>query len=89
MIFTGGLFLTNAVENEAPSQHMFIVCVNFLRAMAVLEPLKVVIENFPADVTRREVTVPNFPGDESWGSHIVPFTEVVFIERSDFREVNC
>ncbi|PVD25217.1 hypothetical protein C0Q70_15715 [Pomacea canaliculata] len=56
------------------------------RAMAVLEPLKVVIENFPADVTRREVTVPNFPGDESRGSHIVPFTEVVFIERSDFRE---
>ncbi|XP_076447840.1 glutamine--tRNA ligase-like [Babylonia areolata] len=55
------------------------------RAMAVLEPLKVVIKNFPADHSGK-VVVPNFPADESKGSHSVPLTSTIFIERSDFRE---
>ncbi|KAK7499971.1 hypothetical protein BaRGS_00008819 [Batillaria attramentaria] len=55
------------------------------RAMAVLEPLKVVIQNFPTDHPG-ELTVPNFPADESKGSHKVPISSTVYIERSDFRE---
>ena len=34
-----------------------------------------------------DVQVPNFPADEAKGSHVVPFTNIVFIEQSDFREV--
>uniref|UniRef100_W5NB53 Glutamine--tRNA ligase n=1 Tax=Lepisosteus oculatus TaxID=7918 RepID=W5NB53_LEPOC len=56
------------------------------RVMAVLEPLRVTITNLPPD-TQVEVRVPNFPADESLGSHSVPFSSTVFIERSDFREV--
>lgn len=34
-----------------------------------------------------EVRVPDFPANESKGSHTVPFTSTIFIEQSDFREV--
>lgn len=55
--------------------------------MAVLEPLKVTISNFPVDHPGT-VSVPNFPADERRGSHEVPFTKVIFIEQSDFKEVS-
>ncbi|NWT45736.1 SYQ ligase, partial [Chroicocephalus maculipennis] len=55
------------------------------RAMAVLEPLKVTIINFPAPKAL-EVLVPNFPADESRGFHKVPFKPTVYIEETDFRE---
>ncbi|NXG42450.1 SYQ ligase, partial [Psilopogon haemacephalus] len=55
------------------------------RAMAVLEPLKVTITNFPAPKAL-EVLVPNFPADESRGFHKVPFQSTVYIEETDFRE---
>ncbi|NWX20656.1 SYQ ligase, partial [Aegotheles bennettii] len=55
------------------------------RAMAVLEPLKVTITNFPAPKAL-EVLVPNFPADESRGFHKVPFQPTVYIEETDFRE---
>ncbi|KAH3819313.1 glutamine--tRNA ligase-like isoform X1 [Dreissena polymorpha] len=55
------------------------------RVMAVLDPLKVTITNFPGDHSG-ELTVPDFPADESRGSHKIPFTKTVYIERSDFRE---
>ena len=54
--------------------------------MAVLEPLKVTITNFPADHCGL-VEVPNFPADESKGFHQVPIDNVIYIEQSDFREV--
>ena len=54
--------------------------------MAVLDPIKVTIQNMPAG-QRKDVSVPNFPADESKGSHTVPLSNVVFIERADFREV--
>ena len=54
--------------------------------MAVLEPLKVVIHNFPSNHPG-EVTVPNFPADESKGTHKIPIASTVYIERADFREV--
>ncbi|XP_065673354.1 glutamine--tRNA ligase isoform X2 [Hydra vulgaris] len=55
------------------------------RVMAVLDPLKVVILNEPEE--RVQVTVPNIPLDEKAGNHNVPFGNVIFIERADFREV--
>lgn len=55
--------------------------------MVVLEPLKVTITNFPKDSINM-VEVPNFPGDSSKGFHKVQFNQTIFIEQSDFREVN-
>ncbi len=56
---------------------------NAPRAMAVLDPVKVVIENFGDDET---LTVANHPNKPEMGSREVPFTREVFIERDDFRE---
>lgn len=55
------------------------------RAMAVLNPLKVVIENYPENQVE-ELTAANHPKDESMGTHKVPFSRVVYIERDDFME---
>lgn len=57
------------------------------RAMAVLDPLKVTLLDFPAS-SPVLVDVPDFPADPARGSHRVPFDREVFIERSDFRETN-
>ena len=55
------------------------------RAMAVLRPLRVVIDNYPADqVEQLEAT--NNPEDASMGTRAVPFSRVLYIERDDFRE---
>jgi hypothetical protein len=56
--------------------------------MVVLEPLKVTITNFPAGIPM-ELTVPNFPSDESRGSHTIVFDSVIYIEKSDFTEVRA
>jgi len=58
--------------------------VKALRAMAVIEPLKVVITNWTEGV--KEITVPSHPKDASCGSHMVPLSGVIYIEQSDFRE---
>ncbi|KAG0723873.1 putative glutamine--tRNA ligase [Chionoecetes opilio] len=55
------------------------------RAMAVLEPLRIVITNYPGD-SAIPVTVPNVPGNDEKGTHTVPFHKEIWIERSDFRE---
>lgn len=55
--------------------------------MAVLEPLKVVIENYP-NPSAVEIQALNYPSDESKGSHIVIFDKVVYIDSVDFQEVN-
>lgn len=56
-----------------------------LRYMAVLRPLKVVIENYPEDqVEEFEVAVN--PEDPSLGNRKVPFSKVIYIEQDDFRE---
>jgi len=55
------------------------------RRMGVLEPLKVVITNYPEDKTE-EVDSPNHPQDESMGTHKTPFCNEIYIEREDFRE---
>ncbi|KAK2721548.1 probable glutamine--tRNA ligase [Artemia franciscana] len=56
------------------------------RVMVVLEPLKVVVKNFPFSKTQ-DIEVPNFPNEPEKGSRKVPFSNVIFIEQNDFREV--
>jgi len=55
------------------------------RRMAVLHPLKVVIENYPEDRVE-ELTAANHPQDESMGTRSLPFTRELYIDREDFRE---
>lgn len=55
--------------------------------MVVLEPLKIIIENFPSK-TLLKIQVPNFPNKPELGSHSVTFGNVIYIERSDFMEVS-
>ena len=56
-----------------------------LRRMAVLDPIKLVIENYPEGVTE-ELEVPNSPEDPDAGSRMVPFSRDLWIERDDFME---
>jgi glutaminyl-tRNA synthetase len=58
---------------------------NAERRMAVLDPLKVVITNYPED-GEDIFTFPNHPKDESMGTREVPFAREVYIERADFME---
>jgi glutaminyl-tRNA synthetase len=55
------------------------------RAMAVLDPLRVVIDNYPEGQVE-EMDVINNPEDPSAGTRKVPFSRVVYIEQDDFRE---
>ena len=55
------------------------------RVMAVLRPLKVVIDNYPEGQVE-EVEAVNNPEDESAGKRTVPFSKVLYIEQDDFRE---
>jgi glutaminyl-tRNA synthetase len=56
------------------------------RVMAVLRPLKVVIDNYPEGQTE-EMDAVNNPEDESAGKRKVPFSRELYIEREDFQEV--
>ncbi len=55
------------------------------RVMAVLRPLKVVIDNYPEDRVE-DIEPVNNPEDPSMGSRTVPFSRVLYIEQDDFRE---
>jgi len=55
------------------------------RVMAVLRPLRVVIDNYPED-QEEETQALNNPEDSSAGSRAVPFSRVLYIEQDDFRE---
>ena len=56
------------------------------RAMAVLHPLKLVIDNYP-EGEQEFVEVANNPEDASAGTRQVPFSREIYIEQDDFREV--
>jgi len=56
------------------------------RVMAVLRPLRVVLENY-AEGRVEEVEAVNNPEDPTMGTRKVPFSRVLYIERDDFREV--
>ncbi len=55
------------------------------RVMAVLRPLKVVIDNYP-DGQVEEMEAVNNPEDETAGKRMVPFSKVLYIEQDDYRE---
>ena len=55
------------------------------RRMAVLKPLKLVIDNYPEDLVE-ELEAINNPEDVSQGTRKVPFSKVIYIEQDDFRE---
>ena len=55
------------------------------RVMAVLRPLKIILDNYPEDLSE-ELDAVNNPEDASAGSRPVPFSRVLYIEQDDFRE---
>ena len=55
------------------------------RRVAVLEPLKVVIDNYP-EGREEDCLAPNHPQKPEWGSRTVPLSKTIYIERSDFME---
>ncbi len=55
------------------------------RKMAVLNPVKVIITNYPENEIE-QLPVNNNPNDENAGTRMVPFTKEIFIERDDFME---
>ncbi|MGL9735726.1 MAG: glutamine--tRNA ligase [Symbiopectobacterium sp.] len=55
------------------------------RAMAVLEPVKVIIENLP-EGHEEWVSMPNHPNNPEMGTRQVPFSREIYIDRADFRE---
>ena len=57
------------------------------RLMLVLDPIKVIIDNLPED--HLEMLEMPFSKDPAYGVHSVPFTKIVYIERSDFRETDA
>lgn len=55
------------------------------RAMAVLDPIKLIIENYPENQTE-ELEIVNHPQNESFGIRTVPFTRECYIEREDYMD---
>ncbi len=83
-----GLSKTNGTIELARLEHHVREHLNATspRAMAVLRPLKVVIDNYPEGQIEPMDAV-NHPDNESLGSRTVPFSRELYIEQDDFREV--
>src|SRR5207302_9728899 len=79
---------TNGIVELAMLEHFLREDLNKRspRVMAVLHPLKVVIDNYPEGQTE-EMDAVNNPEDESAGKRKVPFSRELYIEQDDFREV--
>src|ERR1700683_2555019 len=82
-----GVSKTNGIIDLAMLEHFVRDDLNkrALRAMAVLRPLKVVIDNYPEGQVE-QLEVVNNPEDPSAGVRQVPFSKVLYIEQDDFRE---
>jgi glutaminyl-tRNA synthetase len=82
-----GVSKTNGVTQLAHLEHFLREDLNkhAPRVMAVLRPLRVVIDNYPDDLAE-ELDAINNPEDASAGSRQVPFSKVLYIEQEDFRE---
>jgi glutaminyl-tRNA synthetase len=82
-----GVAKRNSVVDIALLEHCVREDLNrrALRVMAVLNPLKVVIDNYP-DRLEEELDAVNNPEDASMGTRKIPFSKVLYIERDDFRE---
>jgi glutaminyl-tRNA synthetase len=83
-----GVSRTNGVVELAMLEHFVREDLNKRspRVMAVLRPLKVVIDNYPADQVD-EMDAVNNPEDANAGTRKVPFSRELYIEQDDFREV--
>jgi glutaminyl-tRNA synthetase len=82
-----GVSRTNGIIELAMLEHFLREDLNkrALRVMAVLRPLKVVIDNYPEGQVEQMDAVNN-PEDPGAGSRKVPFSKVLYIEQDDFRE---
>ena len=82
-----GVAKTNSVVSLAQLEHFVREDLNRTapRVMAVLRPLKVVLVNYPEDVTE-EFTIENNPEDPAAGSRLIPFSRTLYIEQEDFME---
>src|SRR5436189_3447944 len=82
-----GVSKTNGIIELAMLEHFVREDLNKYspRVMAVLRPLKVVIDNYPEGQVE-EMEAVNNPEDASAGSRKVPFSRVLYIEQDDFRE---
>jgi glutaminyl-tRNA synthetase len=83
-----GVSRTNGIVDLAMLEHFVREDLNKRapRAMAVLRPLKVVIDNYPEGQSE-ELEAVNNPEDPAAGKRQVPFSKVLYIEQDDFREV--
>ncbi|MFB3813943.1 MAG: glutamine--tRNA ligase/YqeY domain fusion protein [Terriglobales bacterium] len=86
-VAAAGVSRTNGITELSMLEHFVREDLNkrALRAMGVLRPLKVVIDNYPEGQVE-EVKAVNNPEDPSAGTRKVPFSRVLYIEQDDFRE---
>ena len=86
-VTAAGVSRTNGIVELAMLEHFVREDLNkrSLRVMAVLRPLKVVIDNYPETLVE-EMDAVNNPEDASAGTRKVPFSRVLYIEQDDFRE---
>lgn len=84
---TVGIAKTDSIVDIALLEHTIRQDLNLHspRVMGVLNPLKVIITNYPEDKVE-EMEAVNNPEDESAGTRIVPFSREIYIEREDFHE---
>ena len=82
-----GVAKRNSVVDSALLEHCVREDLNRRapRVMAVLNPLRVVIDNYP-DNFEEELDAVNNPEDAGMGTRKIPFSKVLYIERDDFRE---
>lgn len=59
---------------------------NAPRRIAVLKPVKLIIDNYPENL-QEDCFAPNHPQKREWGKRIIPFSKILYIERDDFMEV--
>ena len=83
-----GVSKTNSVIDIALLEHFIRKDLNqrSQRVFGILNPLRVVITNYPEDQVE-ELEAINNPEDETMGTRKVPFSRVIYIEQDDFREV--
>ena len=86
-VAAAGVSRTNGIVELEMQEHFLREDLNkrALRVMAVLRPLKVVIDNYPQGQVE-EMEAVNNPEDASAGTRKVPFSRVLYIEQDDFRE---
>ncbi len=82
-----GVARANSVVDVGMLEHAIRDDLNMTtpRAMCVLDPLKVVITNYPEDAVE-ELTAPGHPDTGGFADRTLPFTREIYIERDDFRE---